>query len=353
MQTIIPTKLIGPFKISGDYVKTEEKVYVPLATFETPLWYSVSRGAKVSVASSGIVTRITNNVMTRSILLEAESLEVAILFADKILEQEKDELKKIAESTSRFLEFKGLSAKVIGTNIFVRIEIIPSEASGHNMVTITADKILNYLIAKYSDMVRHVSVSGNLCTDKKVSAVNSIEGRGKYTVASLRIKEEITNRILKTTNEKIHILNTKKNLIGSVAAGSLMSANAHFANMLLAFYLAFGQDAANIVEGSQGITTTDIQANGDLVFSVTLPNLILGTVGNGKHLDFAKNNLISVRCLKQDGAAIQDGALRLSEICASVVLAGELSLMAALTTSGELTKSHIKIERMHKIRAQG
>ena len=123
MQTIIPTKLIGPFKINGDYVKLDEALYVPLATFETPLWYSVSRGAKVSVASSGIVTKITNNVMTRSILLEAMDLQTAVLFSDKILEEEADEIKKIAESTSRFLQFKGFSSKVIGTNIFIRIEV--------------------------------------------------------------------------------------------------------------------------------------------------------------------------------------------------------------------------------------
>lgn len=348
MQTIIPTKLIGPFKINGSYVTSSEEVYVPLATFETPLWYSVSRGAKVSNITDGISVVVTNNVMTRSVLVEAESVSTAYEFAHDILKKEEAKLKEIAESTSRFLVFKSISTKIIGTNIFIRIEIIPSEASGHNMVTIAADKILEYLLQKYSSIIKYVSISGNLCTDKKVSAVNSLEGRGKHTIASVVIPEEITNRILKTTNQKIHNLNIKKNLIGSIAAGSLMSANAHFANMLLAFYLAFGQDAANIVEGSQGMTTTDLKENGDLVFSVTIPNLILGTVGNGKHLDFAKENLISVGCLNKDGSALKNGSLRLAEICGAVVLAGELSLMAAITNEGALTKSHIRIERMRK-----
>ena len=42
-------------------------------------------------------------------------------------------------------------------------------------------------------------------------------------------------------------------------AGGIRSANAHFANMLLAFYLATGQDAANIIEGSQGIVHAEVR----------------------------------------------------------------------------------------------
>src|SRR5699024_11656930 len=68
-------------------------------------------------------------------------------------------------------------------------------------------------------------------------------------------------------------------------AGAIRSANAHFANMLLAFYLATGQDAANIVEGSQGFVWAEHREEG-LYFAVTLPHLIVGTVGNGKHLPY-------------------------------------------------------------------
>lgn len=349
LQTTIPTKLIGSFKINGTYVNSNEKIYVPLSTFETPLWYSVSRGAKVSEnTTDGISCIIVNNVMTRSILMEANSLLLANKFIHEILPIEIENIKTIAESTSKHLNFKSISSKLIGRNIFLRIEIFPSEASGHNMVTIASDKVLLYLAEKYHDIVRYVSVSGNLCTDKKSSAINSISGRGKYVIASLIIPEEITNKILKTSNEKIHNLNIKKNLIGSIAAGSIMSANAHFANMLLAFYLAFGQDAANIVEGSEGLTTTELLPNGDLEFSVTLPNLILGTIGNGKHLDFARENIRTIGCINDDFSAKENGSLRMAEICAATVLSGELSLMAALTNEGALTKSHIRIERINK-----
>lgn len=125
-------------------------------------------------------------------------------------------------------------------------------------------------------------------------------------------------------------------------AGGLRTGNAHYANMLLGFYLATGQDAANIVEGSQGITHAEVR-DGDLYFSCTLPNLIVGSVGNGKGLDFIEANLERLGCKedREPGA----NARRLAVLCAATVLCGELSLMAAQTNQGELMASHIKLER--------
>ena len=137
-------------------------------------------------------------------------------------------------------------------------------------------------------------------------------------------------------------LNIKKNLIGSILAGGLRSANAHFANMLFASYLAFGQDVANIVEGSQGLVHAEVR-NNDLYFSITLPNLIVGTVGNGKNLDFVQYNLEQVGCLEKRPTGVN--ARRLAIIIAATVLCGELSLLAAQTIPGELMRSHLTLER--------
>jgi len=40
------------------------------------------------------------------------------------------------------------------------------------------------------------------------------------------------------------------------------------------------QIASIVVEGSQGLTMAE-ERDGDLCFSATLPNLVVGTVGNG------------------------------------------------------------------------
>ena len=125
-------------------------------------------------------------------------------------------------------------------------------------------------------------------------------------------------------------------------AGGLRSANAHFANMLLGFYLATGQDAANIIEGSQGIVHAEVR-EGDLYFSCTLPNIIVGSVGNGKGLEFVEENLTKLGC--KDSREAGENARRLAAICAATVLCGELSLLAAQTNPGELMEAHLKLER--------
>jgi hydroxymethylglutaryl-CoA reductase (NADPH) len=112
--------------------------------------------------------------------------------------------------------------------------------------------------------------------------------------------------------------------------------------MLLAFYLATGQDAANIVEGSQGITQAEL-IDGDLYFSCTLPNLIVGTVGNGKGLDFVEENLQRLGCREE--REVGENARRLAVLCAASVWCGELSLLGAQTNPGELMAAHLNFER--------
>jgi hydroxymethylglutaryl-CoA reductase (NADPH) len=113
--------------------------------------------------------------------------------------------------------------------------------------------------------------------------------------------------------------------------------------MLLAFYLATGQDAANIVEGSQGMTHAEVRDDEALYFSCTLPNIIVGTVGNGKDIPAVAAALERLGCL--DPATPGTGSRRLAGLIAAAVLCGELSLMAAQTNRGELMASHLLLER--------
>jgi hydroxymethylglutaryl-CoA reductase (NADPH) len=209
------------------------------------------------------------------------------------------------------------------------------------MCTKAAEAIMNHLLERFSSL-NYESISGNYCSDKKATAVNGILGRGKYVVSEIVISDKICRRFLKTTPERLVQLNVRKNLIGTLLAGGIRSANAHAANMLLGFYIATGQDAANIVEGSQAITFAEVR-NGDLYFSVTLPNLIVGTIGNGKGLDFVQENLNKMGLIDDQEAGIN--AQKLAIICSATVLCGELSLLAAQTNPGELMDAHQKFER--------
>jgi hydroxymethylglutaryl-CoA reductase (NADPH) len=337
----IPMTKIGPIRIKGKEVNDD--VVVPLATYETTLWPSTNRGAIVSRACNGINVIITDERMTRSVAVQAKSATEALTIKEN-LNQRLDMLQEVTKKTGRFVKLIDFQVQIIGNILFIRFEFTTGDASGHNMATKAADQLVTCLLETYPQL-HYISVSGNYCVDKKVSAVNAIRGRGKKVIAEIIIPREVCLKFLKTTPEKIVEVNIKKNYLGSIAAGSLMSANAHFANMLLAFYLATGQDAANIVEGSQGIVSAELQGD-NLYFAITAPNIIVGTVGNGKHLPFVKENLELMGCTSQAEPGIN--SRRLAIICGAVILCGELSLLAALTNTGELVASHMLFERNNR-----
>jgi hydroxymethylglutaryl-CoA reductase (NADPH) len=334
----VPLQWVGPVKISGPEIEVETEL--PLATYETPLFASVNRGARVATASGGIRAIVIDERMTRSVLFEAPDAIAAFQCLEKI-KASLPEFGPVVAGTSRFAKLIDLHSQIAGNLLFIRFEFTTGDASGHNMVTFASEALMNRILELCPEL-NYESISGNFCCDKKATGVNGILGRGKYVVAELTVPGKLVRTYLKSTPEKIAQLNIRKNLIGTMLAGGVRTANAHYANMLLAFYLATGQDAANIVEGSQGLTQAEVR-NGDLWFAVTIPNLIVGTVGNGKGLPFVEEVMQKLGCReeREPGA----NARRLALICSAAVLCGELSLMAALTNPGELMAAHRRLER--------
>jgi hydroxymethylglutaryl-CoA reductase (NADPH) len=332
-------KWVGPLRVSGNVAMAE--THVPLATYESPLWPSVGRGAKVSMlAEQGIVATLVDERMTRSVLVEATDAGTAHAAA-RTIQARIDELRGVVRGCSRFAELIGIRHEINANLLFIRFEFSTGDASGHNMATLASDALLGHLLQTVPG-ISYGSISGNYCTDKKATAINGILGRGKNVVTELLVPRDVVDNVLHTTAAKVVQLNLRKNLLGTLLAGGIRSANAHYANMLLAFYLATGQDAANIVEGSQGVTMAE-DRDGDLYFSCTLPNLIVGTVGNGKGLPFVETNLTRLGC--RADRAPGENARRLAVIAAATVLCGELSLLAAQTNPGELMRAHVQLER--------
>jgi hydroxymethylglutaryl-CoA reductase (NADPH) len=186
-----------------------------------------------------------------------------------------------------------------------------------------------------------VALSGNLCADKKPAAVNAVEGRGRSVTADAVLPREAVEERLHTTPEAIAEVNRRKNLVGSAKAGSL-GFNAHAANVVAAVFLATGQDAAQVVEGANAITTAELR-DGDLYVSASLASLEVGTVGGGTKLPTQREalDLLSVR---GGGDPPGSNADALAEAIAGGVLAGELSLLAALG-SRHLASAHESLGR--------
>jgi hydroxymethylglutaryl-CoA reductase (NADPH) len=160
--------------------------------------------------------------------------------------------------------------------------------------------------------------------------------------AEVEIDGSVLKRYLKTTARDLVEAQYRKNLMGSIAAGS-MGHNAHIANVLSAVFIATGQDPAHVVEGSLGVTCIEPRGPEGVFASIYLPDLPVGAIGGGTDLATQREalGLLGVHPNpEQPGAA----ARRLAEIIGGAVLAGELSLMAAFT-SNDLARAHERLGR--------
>ncbi|GJY71788.1 3-hydroxy-3-methylglutaryl coenzyme A reductase [Tanacetum coccineum] len=246
--------------------------------------------------------------------------------------------------SSRFARLQNIQCSIAGKNLYIRFTCSTGDAMGMNMVSKGVQNVLDFLQNDFPDM-DVIGISGNFCSDKKPAAVNWIEGRGKSVVCEAVISEEVVRKVLKTTVPALVELNMLKNLTGSAIAGSLGGFNAHAANIVSAVFIATGQDPAQNIESSHCITMMEAVNNGkDLHVSVTMPSIEVGTVGGGTQLasQSACLNLLGVKgaCIESPGSNAQ----LLARIVAGSVLAGELSLMSAIS-AGQLVKSHMKYNR--------
>jgi len=335
----VPLGLAGPLKII-DGPKPKAKNYMlPLATTEGALVASVSRGCKVISLSGGVKVYVENAGVTRAPLFKVKDLgEGRKLIAFSLAKF--SELAELVRKDEPFIDFLKIEPYQVGRNVWLRCFFDTHEAMGMNMVTIACQKIAGYIKEKLN--IDCLALSGNLCVDKKPSWLNFITGRGKKVWVEVVVKKEIVKKILKTKPEAMVQIVKEKSHLGSMISGSL-GFNAHFANIVSAIFLATGQDIAHVVEGSMGITEAEVCKNGDLYFSVYLPDLMVGTIGGGTGLPTQKEALLVLGFDKPK----KGDSLCLAGIIGGAVLAGELSLTAALS-AGHLAKAHQKFGRGRK-----
>jgi hydroxymethylglutaryl-CoA reductase (NADPH) len=335
----IPVGVAGPLLLDG------APVMIPMATTEGCLIASTSRGCRAISEAGGATTELLANGMTRAPLVRLPSIKRSAALKRWIEQEENYRLIKEAfDSTSRFARLQSIRPVVAGRTVHLRFSSQSGDAMGMNMLSKGVERALTAIKNHFPDM-EVLSLSGNFCTDKKPSAINWVEGRGKSVVAEARIPAEIVQKVLKTTIADLVDLNIHKNLTGSALAGSIGGFNAHASNIVTAVFLATGQDAAQNVESSNCLTQMESLDNGkELFISCTMPSLEVGTVGGGTHLSAqsACLNIINV----QGSSATNPGsnAVQLARTICAAVMAGELSLMSALA-AGHLVKSHMKHNR--------
>ncbi|XP_071368890.1 3-hydroxy-3-methylglutaryl-coenzyme A reductase-like, partial [Centroberyx affinis] len=336
----VPVGVAGPLHLDG------KQFQVPMATTEGCLVASTNRGCRAIALGGGANSRILADSMTRGPVVrlpsacQAAEVKAWLESADGF-----QAVKEAFDSTSRFARLQKLLIGLAGRNLYIRFHSRTGDAMGMNMISKGTEQALSRVQQQFPDL-QVVAVSGNFCTDKKPAAINWIEGRGKSAVCEATIPANVVREVLKTTTEALVDVNINKNLVGSAMAGSIGGYNAHAANLVAAIYIACGQDPAQSVGSSNCITL--MEASGptgeDLYISCTMPSIELGTVGGGTNLppQQACLQMLGVQGASQECPG--ENARQLARVVCATVLAGELSLMAALA-AGHLVKSHMTHNR--------
>jgi hydroxymethylglutaryl-CoA reductase (NADPH) len=329
----VPLGLAGPLRVCG--ADGTSDYHVPLATTEAALVASYSRGARLLTAAGGCNARVVAEGVSRTPMFAFHNIVEAREFS-RFVEAHADLLTDVVSQVTSHGKLVNVVCLIEGNHVYVDLQFTTGDASGQNMVTFASDAICKQLLEHSPISPRFWFLEANFSGDKKSTAKSLGAVRGKRVVADITIPRELVGQQLHTTPERM-VEYWYAGAIGGVLSGTT-GIQGHFANGLAALYLACGQDVACVAESATGITRLETSEAGDLYASVTLPNIMVGTVGGGTSLPSAR------ACLDILGLAGSGKSAALAEVCAAIVLAGELSIIGAFC-SGDFALAHRALSR--------
>lgn len=329
----LPVGLAGPLRVNGLAAKGD--FWIPLATTEAALVASYHRGCRVVTAAGGCTAMVLYESISRAPGFVFASAVDGGRFVMWVLEHF-EEFHAVVATTTSHGRLVDVGCTVEGNHVYLNLEFTTGDAAGQNMVTLAGQAICDDIMARCPVRPLRCYVESNMSGDKKASARAFTSARGKKVTAEVVLTEALVEKHLHTTAAAM-VDYWRMSAIGGVLSGTL-GVQGHFANGLAALYLATGQDAACVAESATGVTRFEVTPDGGLYAAVTLPGIIVGTVGGGTGLPTQR------ACLELMGLAGTGKARALAEVGAGLLLGGELSIIAALS-AGHFARAHRKLAR--------
>jgi hydroxymethylglutaryl-CoA reductase (NADPH) len=322
----MPLGVAGPLLIKG--TNAQGVFYVPLATTEGALVRSYERGMVALTRAGGATTRVYTDENRVSPVFLFESVDRAHEFAITLPGQF-EAIRAEAESTTRHGKLQRIECHALGREVIVNFCYFTGDAHGMNMIVKATDHACKWIM-DHCDALHYYVFSG-FSSEKRASGSLLAGGKGKKVTAGALLPKHIVKSYLHVTPEDL-LKMRQHTMLGHLQSNAI-GYNGQFANGLAAIFIACGQDVANIVNSAVGITNFELDHNGDLYASVTLPSLTVATVGGGTALGTSRE------CLEILGCAGSGKAGKFAEIICAALLAGELSMGAAIA-SGEFVAAH-------------
>ncbi|MEO0464459.1 MAG: hydroxymethylglutaryl-CoA reductase [Pseudomonadota bacterium] len=328
----LPVGVAGPLAVNG--LHANGRYLLPLATSEAALVASYARGSEAINRAGGVSAALLGEGVLRAPAFVFETIGEAGSFVAWLTEHE-DALRAAAKATTRHGKLEEIEPRIDADTVLLVCRYSTGDASGQNMVTIATEAMCQWIIANTPVPPCRWFIEGNFSGDKKASYLGLINGRGKKVSASVVLPESVIRQVLRTTPEDM-LAYARVAQLGATLSGQI-GAQGHVANGLAALFIATGQDAACVAESAVGFTRMEPREDG-LFMSLTLPNLMVGTVGGGTGLPHQK------AALDLMGLSGTGHARAFAEVTAGLCLAGEISIMAAIA-SGVFTSAHHKLAR--------
>lgn len=329
----VPTGLAGPLLING--TEASGQYYIPLATTEGALVASYNRGCKAASLAGGIRSICVSESVQRSPIFRFENIiKLGQFLAWAVHQNEK--FQEITEQSSNHAKLINWKTNTEGNQVNLIFEFTTGDASGQNMVTFCTSEICKYIIENTPVKPSVWYIESNLSGDKKSNYQSFQNVRGKKVISEINIPRAIVEGVLKSTPEKMADY-WQTSTVSLVQLGTI-GIQGHIANGLTALFIATGQDVACISEVTVAVNRFSVTDDGDLYVSLTMPNLIVGTVGGGTSLPSQRECLEIMDCYGSGNGK------KFAEICCALALAGELSIAAAIA-SGHFVMAHQKLGR--------
>ena len=316
----IPIGIAGPLHVEGEHARGD--FLIPLATTEGTLVASYSRGMKVLNLAGGVRCTVCGDGMQRAPVFVFDSAREARAFRDWV-DAHLAEVQREAEATSHVARLLFIESYLASKFAYLRFNFATGDAAGQNMVGRATFAACQWILSR-APGVRRFYLESNFGTDKKSSQVNVMRTRGKRVTAEATIPADVLRTHLRVDAETLHYHAGVAN-VGAFIAGTNNN-GLHSPNAITALFIATGQDVANVAEGSAAVIYTEVTRAGGLYLSITIPSLIVATHGGGTGLPTQHE------CLEMLGCVGRGKVNKLAEIVAGTVLAGELSLAAAISS---------------------
>lgn len=333
----IPVGMAGPLHIKG--VHAAGLYYAPMATSEGALVASATRGATALSRSGGVTARVLGQRMMRVPLFGFENMNSAMFFAEWVKDRF-DDLRTEVRKYSNYAQLVEIQAQVMGRNVHVHFIYETGDAAGQNMTTTCTWQACQWILARIKRFkglqLENFLIEANLSNDKKVTYQTYLKGRGVRVMAEAVLTDEVCRKVLKVSAAQL--VKAYQNFVaGSLAAG-MVGLNINVANVVASMFTALGQDIACVHESSLAHLHIELTDEGDAYCTMTLPSLVIGTVGGGTSLAQQKECLSLIDC------AGPGRSHKLGEIIAAYCLALDISTLSAIAAD-QFARAHEKLGR--------